>query len=191
MMSKVFCPPNAIFLVDGRTVHLPFPGVFVLPEIDELMYILHPSSSLLRERADLLRRRWQWRNGIPTAAATAWRRGACGFPAAGLVEEAEIGGALQLHKAQYPSHARIPLADPFSPCHATVSMFMHGLYGIESEFTQKKLSLVPQDAFVLLFSKLQVWKSMCEQTVPVSASEENEANRGTNLDQMELFFPFA
>ncbi|RWW75833.1 hypothetical protein BHE74_00016116 [Ensete ventricosum] len=120
MMSKVFCPPNAIFLVDGRTVHLSFPGVFVLPEIDELMYILHPSSSLLRERADLLRRRRrQWRNGIPTAAATAWRRGACGFPAAGLVEEAEIGGALQLHKAQYPSHARIPLADPFSPCHAT------------------------------------------------------------------------
>lgn len=58
-------------------------------------------------------------------------------------------------------------------------------------FTQKKLSLVPQDAFVLLFSKLQVWKSMCEQTIPVSASEENEVNWGTNLDQMELFSPFA
>lgn len=105
----------------GESFHLSFPGVFVLPEIDEFMYILDPSYSFLRERADLLRRRRrrQWRNGIPTADATARRRGARGFPAAGLVEEAEIS-ALQLHKAQYPSHTRIPLADPFSPCHAPV-----------------------------------------------------------------------
>ncbi|THU44988.1 hypothetical protein C4D60_Mb02t13150 [Musa balbisiana] len=83
----------------GESFHLSFPGVFVLPEIDEFMYILDPSYSLLRERSDLLRRRRQWRNGIPTADATARRRGARGFPVARLVEEAEIS-ALQLHKAQ-------------------------------------------------------------------------------------------